>query len=275
MKERGENPPRSIQLIIPHKIRMIPFERIEEQSFICFGDMQVGKAAFVRQVQLKRGKPSISRKSLNWEGNKWGRKFYLGGCGTHGETRQFSVHFHVHRLVGLNPNDQFVTRDIFENAGRDVIKLDSNFHLLLVQCCTLTTENARKRAVPRAGCTLAGLEDKRDTIPAFIFDGEGDGGEGRTSTIFGNGAVIQITWFVAICDVLPDDNILCLDRRNRTQDTHLPINTSITHQNNQITQKKGSNVEEREGLDTFSSLISSAEKEIGLSIATNVKTCNK
>jgi len=73
MKERGENPPRSIQLIIPHKIRMIPLERVEEQSFVRFGNVQVGKATFVRQVQLKRKETiNITKKCLYREGNKSG-----------------------------------------------------------------------------------------------------------------------------------------------------------------------------------------------------------
>ena len=121
-------------------------------------------------------------------------------------------------------------------------------------------------------CTLASLEDEGDTIPAFIFDGEGDGGEGGTSTIFGDCGVVQVTWFLTICDVLPDNNILGLDGRNRPQHTDLPISIPITHQNQ--TQKR-EHPREVGGLGTFSSLISSAEKEIGLSMATSVKICNK
>jgi hypothetical protein len=60
MEEGGENPPGRIQLIIPHKIRMIALECVEEECFIGFRDMQIGKPAFIRQVQLNPPKSAVN-----------------------------------------------------------------------------------------------------------------------------------------------------------------------------------------------------------------------
>jgi hypothetical protein len=123
VEQGGENPPRSIQLIIPHKIRMIPLERIEYKCLVRLGDMQIRETAFVRQIQLPTSESVIV-----------GGVSDLGGGSTHGETGQFGIHFHVHRLIRLNPNHKFITRDILENPRRNIIKLDSNLRFLLVQC---------------------------------------------------------------------------------------------------------------------------------------------
>jgi predicted hotdog family 3-hydroxylacyl-ACP dehydratase len=66
MKERGKNPPRSIQLIIPHKIRMIPLERIKQKRLVRLGDMQIRKTAFVRQVQLPASAKKEKKKKKSW-----------------------------------------------------------------------------------------------------------------------------------------------------------------------------------------------------------------
>src|SRR5277367_2874538 len=49
---------------------------------------------------------------------------YLSCSGAHGETGEFSVHFHVDCFVGLNSNDQFISRNVFENDTCNIIELD-------------------------------------------------------------------------------------------------------------------------------------------------------
>jgi hypothetical protein len=57
---------------------------------------------------------------------------HLSRCSTHCQSREFSVHFHIHRLIRLYANNKFIARDILEDTTSNIIELDSNFRFLFV-----------------------------------------------------------------------------------------------------------------------------------------------
>lgn len=110
MQERSEDAPAGVQLIVTDEIGVVTLEGIQNQGLVCLGNLEVGEATAVGQVQL-------------------------GHHRLHRQTGQFRVHLNVNRFIGLNPNDELVAGNVLEDARGDVAELDPNFGLLLVQGC--------------------------------------------------------------------------------------------------------------------------------------------
>ena len=53
MEEGGENPPRSVQFVIPHKVTMIALEGVKEERFVRFGYIQVRETTPICQIKLE------------------------------------------------------------------------------------------------------------------------------------------------------------------------------------------------------------------------------
>jgi len=75
--------------------------------------------------------------------------------------------------------------------------------------------------------TFSGFEDEGDAVPSFIFDVKGYGRERRTSTVLGDSIVFQVAWFPFISNILSNDHIFRINRRNRPQHTDLPTSISF------------------------------------------------
>lgn len=108
VQERSEDAPAGIQLVVTDKVGVVTLEGIQDQGLVGLGDLEVGEAAAVGQVQL-------------------------GHHRLHRQTGQLGVHLDVDGLVGLDTDDKLVTGDILEDTGGDVAELDANLGLLLVQ----------------------------------------------------------------------------------------------------------------------------------------------
>ena len=108
VEQRRENTPAGIQFIVTDEVRMVALEGVEDQGLVGFGDLDVGEAAAVGEVEF-------------------------GGDGVHAEPRQFRVHLDVDGFVGLDADDEFVAGDVFEDARGDVAELDADFGLLFVE----------------------------------------------------------------------------------------------------------------------------------------------
>ena len=108
MKQRSEHPPASIELVVTDKVGVVSLESIQYQGFVGFGDLEVGESTTVGEIQLSNH-------------------------GLHGKSRKFRVHLDVDRLVGLDTDDKLVAGDILEDAGSDVLELNTDFGLLFVE----------------------------------------------------------------------------------------------------------------------------------------------
>jgi hypothetical protein len=118
MQQWRENPPTSIQLIVTHEVRVIALQRVEDQRLVRLWDLEVGEPSSVGEVEL---------------------------CddGLHAQAGEFGVHLDVDALVGLDAYDEFVSRDVLEDAGGDVLELDADFGLLFVEGCEMFVTIAR------------------------------------------------------------------------------------------------------------------------------------
>lgn len=108
MQKRGEDAPAGVELVVTDEVGVVALEGVQDQGLIGLGDLKVGEAAAVSQVQL-------------------------GHYRLHGQTGQLGVHLDVNRLVGLHANDELVAGNILEDAGSDVLELNANLGLLLVE----------------------------------------------------------------------------------------------------------------------------------------------
>lgn len=108
MKERGENSPACIQLIISDKVGVITLQAVKDQRLICLGDLKIRESSAVGQVQF-------------------------GNNGLHAQARQLRVHFDVDTLVGLDAHHQLVSGNVLENARGHVLELHADLRLLFVQ----------------------------------------------------------------------------------------------------------------------------------------------
>jgi hypothetical protein len=108
VQEGSEDAPAGIQLVVTNEVGVVALEGIQNQGFVGLGDLEVGEATAVGQVQL-------------------------GDHRLHGETGQLGVHLDIDGLVGLNTDDKLVTGDVLEDTGSDVLELDADLGLLLVQ----------------------------------------------------------------------------------------------------------------------------------------------
>lgn len=93
---------------MPHKIRVVALQRVEDERLVRLGNLRVRKAPVVRQVHLGR----------------YCARLQPGRLG---------VHLEVHRLRRLYADDELVARDVLEDALRHVLELDADFDFGLVQ----------------------------------------------------------------------------------------------------------------------------------------------
>jgi len=199
VQQRREHAPAGIQLVVTNKVGVIALEGIQDQGLVGLGDLEVGEAAAVGQVQL-------------------------GHHRLHGQTGQLRVHLNVDGLVGLDTDDQLVTRDILEDTRGDVLELDTDLGLLLVQGCqgVLVRCTYGAKAVQ---LTLAGLENERNAVPPLILNISDEGAEGWAARVLGNGVVLQVSRLTSVqrATVLANDDVLGLNRIHRTQNTDLLV----------------------------------------------------
>ena len=88
---------------------MVALERIEDQALVRLGDVLVGETSLVRQVHLNR---------------------YRAGV----QTRCLRIQLEIDRFAGLDTDDEFVARNILEDALRHILVLNPDLHLRFVQC---------------------------------------------------------------------------------------------------------------------------------------------
>jgi hypothetical protein len=91
MQERREDPPGGIQLIVTNEVGVVTLQRIENERFVGFGNLEVRESPSVSQVKL-------CDDSL------------------HAQTGELGVHLNVHTLVGLDADDELIARDVLENT---------------------------------------------------------------------------------------------------------------------------------------------------------------
>lgn len=108
VQQRTEDSPTGIQFIITDKVRVVTLQGVKNERLVGLGNLQIGEAAAVSQVEL-------SNDSL------------------HAQAGELRVHLDVDTLVGLDTDDQLVARDVLENARGDILELDADLGLLFVQ----------------------------------------------------------------------------------------------------------------------------------------------
>ena len=108
VQERREDAPGGVQLVVTYKVGVVALEGVQDQGLVGLGDLEVGEAAAVSQVQL-------------------------GHHRLHGQTRQLGVHLDVDGLVGLDTDNQLVAGNVLEDTRGNVLELDADFGLLLVE----------------------------------------------------------------------------------------------------------------------------------------------
>ena len=99
--------PSDIQLIIAHKVGVVPPERVQDQRFVRLRDMNLPESTLVCQVHVHGNRTSV-------------------------QARRFCVQFEVHRLRWLDTNHELVSGNIFEDTLSDVLELNSDLDLGLV-----------------------------------------------------------------------------------------------------------------------------------------------
>jgi hypothetical protein len=100
--------PRVVELVVAHKVRVVALERVKNERLVRLWDLVVPEPSLVRQVHLGRHRARV-------------------------QTGFLGVHLEVHGFGGLNTQDEFVARNVLEDALRDVLELDPDFHLGFVQ----------------------------------------------------------------------------------------------------------------------------------------------
>lgn len=111
VEERSEDSPASVKLIVTDEVAVVTLQGIQDQGLVRLGDLEVGETTAVGQVQL-------------------------GDDGLHGQTGELGVHLDVDGFVGLNTDDELVTRNVLEDARGNVAELDTDLRLLFVQGCS-------------------------------------------------------------------------------------------------------------------------------------------
>lgn len=107
-REQRAHLPSVVELVVAHKIRVVALERVTDERLVRLWDLVVSEPSLVRQVHLGRHRARV-------------------------QTGLLGVHLEVHGLGGLDTQDELVTRDVLEDALRDVLELDPHFHLGFVQ----------------------------------------------------------------------------------------------------------------------------------------------
>ena len=52
VKERGEDPPTGVEFVVSDKVRVVALHRVEDQTLISFGNLEIGEAASVGEIEL-------------------------------------------------------------------------------------------------------------------------------------------------------------------------------------------------------------------------------
>lgn len=107
-RSTGAYLPGNVKLIVTNEVGVVALERVKDERLVSLGDVHVRESPLVRQV-------------------------HLGGDRTCVKTRQLRVQLQVHGLRGLNTDDEFVARDVLEDALRDILELNPDLHLGLVE----------------------------------------------------------------------------------------------------------------------------------------------
>ena len=108
MQQRGEDAPGSIELVISDEVAVVALERVQDERLIGLGDLEVGEASPVGEVELCDDR-------------------------LHAQARKLAVHLDVHTLVGLDADDKLVAGNVLENARGDILELNADLSLLLVE----------------------------------------------------------------------------------------------------------------------------------------------
>lgn len=53
VEERGENPPTRVKFVVTYKVGVVAFQRVENQRFIGFWNLQIGETSAVSEVELR------------------------------------------------------------------------------------------------------------------------------------------------------------------------------------------------------------------------------
>lgn len=169
---------------------------------------------------------------------------HLGGHGAGVQAGGLRVELQVDSFAGLDTDDEFVASDILENTLGHVFELDADFDLCLVQGFT-------------------GFENEGHTLPTGVVNPECGSRKGGAHRVGGNGVVVEIARLAVGGDILTKKCIRAFNGRDATQ--NLDLNT----------ENRSLGTSRADDKQTFSSRISSAEKETGRSIAMILNTCRR
>lgn len=100
--------PRNIQLVVSDKVGVVAPEGIQNKGLVRFRDLCLFESALVRKVELDRDGPCQ-------------------------QSRRLGVHLHVDGLVRLDTEDELVSRNVGEDAGGDVLVLNSDLDLGFIE----------------------------------------------------------------------------------------------------------------------------------------------
>ena len=179
-------------------------------------------------------------------------QIHLSWHRAHLQSRCLCVHLKIHGLSRLDPYDELVPADVAEDAVGDVLVLNSNLGLLLIQ-------------------RLARLHDEGDALPARRIDVHQDAGECRRYAVFRDRLVVLVAWLSIRGCVLPDQTVPYFYWIDISE--HLDLcgmkGVSASILNKFMSQRAEGEV------FTFSSLMSSDEKETGRSIVRIERTCRR
>ena len=89
---------------------MVTLERVEDERLVRLRDLVISEPPLIRQVHFDGHRVRI-------------------------QARNLCVHLQVHRLGGLDAEDELVARDVLEDTLSDVLELDPHFDLGFVQGC--------------------------------------------------------------------------------------------------------------------------------------------
>lgn len=110
--------------------------------------------------------------------------------------------------------------------------------------------------------TLSGLHDERHTLPSGVVDEENGLGEGGAVRSLGDGVVLEVSGLAVSGGVLSEKGVLLIDGGNATE--NLDLNEKKMGRKEDVSASQG---KRRIGTRrTFSSRMSSAEKETGRSM---------
>lgn len=91
MQDRCKDLPGHIELIIPDKVTVIAFERVEYERLVSLGNPGILESPLISQVEFS-------------------------GDSTGSESGEFRVHLEPYSFVGLNTHDKLVSGDTGEYA---------------------------------------------------------------------------------------------------------------------------------------------------------------